>query len=221
MQKKSFWQNSIPVYDKNSPESGHRRNLTQYDNGHIGQTHSKYYSQWWKTESISSGIRNKTRMSNLTTIIQRSFQSPRHVNQRRKRKKMIEIEKEAKLSLITDDMILCIENPKYAMRKLLILDLNNEFGKSAGYEINRQKSLAFLYTKIKILEREIKEIISCSNNNPIKKCIEDLYRHYSKEDIQMAKKYTKRCSVSLNIRDIQIKTLMRYHCTLVTVAMIK
>ena len=81
---------------------------------------------------------------------------------------MIEIEKEAKLSLITDDMILCIENPKYAMRKLLILDLNNEFGKSAGYEINRQKSLAFLYTKIKILEREIKEIISCSNNNPIK-----------------------------------------------------
>ena len=160
-------------------------------------------------------------MSNLTTHIQHSFQSPRHVNQRRKRNKMIEIEKEAKLSLITDDMILCIENAKYAMRKLLMLDLNNEFGKSAGYEINRQKSLAFLYTKIKILEREIKEIISCSNNNPIKKCIEDLYRHYAKEDIQMAKKYTKRCSASLNIRDIQIKILMRYHRTLVTVAIIK
>ena len=173
-----------------------------------------------KTESISSGIRNKTRMSNLTTHIQHSFQSPRHVNQRRKRNKMIEIEKEAKLSLITDDMILCIENPKDAMRKLLKLDLNNEFGKSAGYEINRQKSLAFLYTKIKILEREIKEIISCSNN-PIKKCIEDLYRHYAKEDIQMAKKYTKRCSASLNIRDIQIKILMSYHTTLVTVAIIK
>ena len=54
---------------------------------------------------------------------------------------MIEIEKESKISLITDDMILCIENPKDAMRKLLKLDLNNEFGKSAGYEINRQKSL--------------------------------------------------------------------------------
>ena len=84
--KKSFRQNSTPIYDKNSSESGHRGNLSQYDKGNIRQTHSKYYSQWWKTESISSGIRNKTRMSNLTTIIQHSFESPRHVNQRRKRK---------------------------------------------------------------------------------------------------------------------------------------
>ena len=57
---------------------------------------------------------------------------------------MTEIGKEAKVSLIADDMILYIENPKHAMRKLLILDLNNEFGKSTGYEINKQKSLAFL-----------------------------------------------------------------------------
>ena len=80
---------------------------------------------------------------------------------------MTEIGKEAKL--IADDTILRIENPKHAMRTLLILDLNNEVGKIAGYEINKQKSLAFLYTKIKILEREIKETISRSNNNPIKK----------------------------------------------------
>jgi len=54
------------------------------------------------------------------------------------------MEKEAKLSLFTDDMILYIENPKNATRKLL--ELINGFGKLTGYKINTQKSLAFLYT---------------------------------------------------------------------------
>ena len=51
---------------------------------------------------------------------------------------------EIKLSPFSDDMILYIENPKDATRKLL--ELINEFGKVAGYKINAQKSLAFLYT---------------------------------------------------------------------------
>ena len=50
-----------------------------------------------------------------------------------------------KLSLFADDMILYIENPKDATRKLL--ELINEFGKVAGYKINTWKSVAFLYTK--------------------------------------------------------------------------
>ena len=59
--------------------------------------------------------------------------------------KGIQIRKEeVKLSLFADDMLLYIENPKDATRKLL--ELINEFGKVAGYEINAQKSLAFLYT---------------------------------------------------------------------------
>ena len=59
--------------------------------------------------------------------------------------KGIQIEKEeVKLSLSADDMILYIENPKDATRKLL--ELINEYGKVAGYKINAQKSLAFLYT---------------------------------------------------------------------------
>ena len=52
-------------------------------------------------------------------------------------------------------MVLYIENPKDATRKLL--ELINEFGKVAGYKINTQKSLAFLYTNNKRSEREIKE----------------------------------------------------------------
>ena len=56
--------------------------------------------------------------------------------------KGIQIRKEVKLSLFADDMILYIENPKDANRKLL--ELINEFGKVAGYKINTQKSLAFL-----------------------------------------------------------------------------
>ena len=51
---------------------------------------------------------------------------------------------EVKLSMFADDMILYIENAKEATRKLL--ELINEFGKAAGYKINAQKSLAFLYT---------------------------------------------------------------------------
>ena len=64
----------------------------------------------------------------------------------RKEKEMkgIQIRKEVKLSLFADDMILSIENPKGSIRKLL--EIISEFSKIAGYKINTQKSLAFLYT---------------------------------------------------------------------------
>ena len=61
------------------------------------------------------------------------------------------------LSLFSDDIILYIENPKDSIRKLLELII--EFSKVAGYKVDTQKSLAFLYTNNEKSEREIKESI--------------------------------------------------------------
>ena len=93
-------------------------------------------------------------MPTLTTTIQHSFGNFSHSNQRRKRKGIQNGKEEVKLSLFADDMILYIENPKDSTRKLL--ELINEYSKGAGYKINTQKSLAFLYTNNEKTEREIK-----------------------------------------------------------------
>ena len=62
---------------------------------------------------------------------------------------------EMKLSLFADDIIVYMENPIDSTKKLL--DLINEFGKTAGYKVNTQKSQAFLYTNNETAEREIRK----------------------------------------------------------------
>jgi hypothetical protein len=85
------------------------------------------------------------------------------------------------------------------------------------------ENICQLYIKglITRIYRELKKLNSPKVNEPIKKWTTELNRTFSKEEIQVAKKHMKKCSPSLAIKEMKMKTTLRFHLSLVRIAVIK
>ena len=145
--RESFRQNSTPIYDKNMIKA-----IYDKPTANIILNGEKL-----KSFPLRSGTRQGCPLSPLLVNIVLEVLATA-IREDKEIKGIQTGKEEVKMSLFADNMILYIENPKDATRRLL--ELINEFGKVAGYKINAQKSLAFLYTNDEKSESEIKKTLS-------------------------------------------------------------
>ena len=142
--EKSIWQNTASFLHKNPEESRNRSNIAQDHNCHIWKTHSYYHPQWGETANFTPKVRNMTRMPTLTTMAQHNTGSPGLSNQTTKRNKRHPYQQgESQTFTLRKWHDTVHGKPKNSTKKLL--GLIHEFSKVAGYKINVQKSVLFLY----------------------------------------------------------------------------
>ena len=123
--EKAFDKIQHPFMIKTLQKAGIEGTYLNIIKSYIWQTHSKHYPQWWKIESISPKIRNKTRVPLSPLLFNIVLDVLATALREEKEIKGIQIGKEeVNLSLFSDDMILYIENPKDSTRKLLELIMN-------------------------------------------------------------------------------------------------
>ena len=130
-----------------------------------------------KNWEISPKVRKRAGCPLSPLLFNLVLEVPASAIRQQKEIKGIQIGKEeVKLSLFADDMILYVENPKDSTPKSL--ELIQEFSKVAGYQINAQKSVTFLYTNNEAEERETKQLIPFTI---VPKTIRYLEIHLTKE----------------------------------------
>ena len=158
MQKKAFDKIQHPFLIETLKKSGMEGSYLKiikpiYERPTINIIHN---GEKLRTFTLRSGTRQGCPLSPLLfNIVLEVLAS--EIRQHKETKGMQSGKEDVKRTLFTDDMILYVENPKDSTQELL--ELIHEFSKVAGYKINVQKSVAFLYTNNAAAEREIKELI--------------------------------------------------------------
>jgi hypothetical protein len=138
-----------PFMIKISDETRNKRNVHQINTGYTWQAYSQHHTKWLKIETISSKVRNETRMSTFLTLIQHSLAIPSQNNRTGRRNKRSTLRK-GRCQTIPN----CRWHDLIPKRLPKLLYFINTFSKVAGFKINLQKPVAFLYTNNEQTEKE-------------------------------------------------------------------